>query len=95
MLEWNEACKRNPSFSMKEHGKQMSDWLNKKYWSELQNCFGRFDKDDSWDALINTIELYQTVAKETVKLLKYKYDEKLDEKMFQFIKDLRYSSNSK
>ena len=93
MLEWNEACKRNWNFSPKDHGKQMSDWLDKNYWNELHNCFGRFDKEESWNALINTIQLYQAVAKETAKFLKYEYDEKLDGRMSQFIKDLKSSSD--
>ena len=93
MLEWNEACKRNWNFSPKDHGKQISDWLDKKYWNELHNCFGRFDKEESWNALINTIQLYQAVAKETAKFLKYEYDEKLDGRMSQFIKDLKSSSD--
>jgi len=92
MLKWNEACKRKWNFSPKNQGKQMSDWADKNYWSELQNCFGRFDKEDSWSALMNTIQLYQTVAKETAKHLEYRYDKKLDEKTFQFIKDLKSSS---
>jgi aminoglycoside 6-adenylyltransferase len=93
MLEWNEACKRNWNFSLKDHGKQMSDWLDKNYWNELHNCFGRFDKEESWNALLNTIQFYQAVAKETAKFLKYEYDEKLDGRMSQFIKDLKSSSD--
>jgi aminoglycoside 6-adenylyltransferase len=93
MLEWNEACKRNWNFSPKDHGKQISDWLDKKYWNELHNCFGRFDKEDSLIALLNTIQFYQAVAKETAKFLKYEYDEKLDGRMSQFIKDLKSSSD--
>ena len=95
MLEWNEACKRNWNFSPKDHGKQMDDWLDRKYWNELHNCFGKFDKEDGWHALINTIQLYKTVAKETAKFLEYSYDERLDEKMFQFIKNLKSSSDRK
>lgn len=95
MMEWNEACKRNWNFSPKDHGKQMNDWIDKNYWSELQNCFGRFDKEESWNALMNTIQLYQTVAKETAKFLDYSYNERLDERMFQFIKDLKLSCNKK
>jgi aminoglycoside 6-adenylyltransferase len=95
MLKWNEACKRNWSFSPKDDGKQMSDWLDKKYWNELQNCFGRFAKEDEWTALINTIQLYQTVAKETARFLQYKYDERLEEKMFQFVKELKSSSENR
>jgi aminoglycoside 6-adenylyltransferase len=89
MLEWNEACKRDSNFSPKDHGKQIGDWVDKKYWNELDKCFGKFDKQESWTALLNTMQLYQSIAKETATLLGITYDQKLDDKMFQFINTLK------
>jgi aminoglycoside 6-adenylyltransferase len=88
MLEWQEAGKCKWNFSAKNSGKEMQTWLNKNSWEALHQCFGKFDKKDSWDALNNTIKLFRKAARETAHNLKYEYDEQLDRYISQFINEL-------
>ena len=89
MLEWNEACKQTKYFSPKNHGKEMKSQLNENIWQELEDCFGKFDKKDSWRTLNNTIKLYRKVAVETAKILGFTYDQKPDQHISAFIENLK------
>lgn len=95
MLEWNHAIKARWKFSPKKDGKNMKDWVDKKIWKELEDCFGRFDKRDSWKALQKTIKLYQRIAPKTAEHLKYPYDQKLDHGISKFIKKRSWSRADK
>jgi aminoglycoside 6-adenylyltransferase len=88
MLEWRESGKRAWNFSAKNGGKEMQNWLNKNSWEALHQCFGKFDKKDSWHALNNTIKLFRKAAREMSRHLKYEYDEQLDRYISQFINEL-------
>ncbi len=89
MLEWQEASKREWNFSPKNCGKEMQTWLNEYDWQNLQYCFGKFDKQDSWQALLNTITLYKKAATEIADNLKYEYNQKLEANISQFIEELK------
>ena len=95
MLEWNESSKRNWDFSPKDNGKEMKDWVDKYIWDRLGNCFGRFDSEESWDALDSTIKIYREITMETANYLEYDYDEQSDNKISQFIEDLKIKSGIK
>ncbi|HEY6976127.1 MAG TPA: aminoglycoside 6-adenylyltransferase [Chitinophagaceae bacterium] len=88
MLEWQEAGKRKWKLSAKNYGKEMQSWVNKNSWQALHYCFGKFDTQESWDALKNTIQLFRKAAIETARLLEYEYNEELDSHISQFIRDL-------
>ncbi|MBS1598071.1 MAG: aminoglycoside 6-adenylyltransferase [Bacteroidetes bacterium] len=85
MIEWNHAIDSKWNFSPKQDGKNMKDWIDKKLWSALHDCFGRFDKKDSWRALKKTMKLYRKVAVKTASQLKYIYDHKMDEGISEFV----------
>jgi aminoglycoside 6-adenylyltransferase len=93
MLEWNTAAKRNEPFSPKDHGKQINSWLDQNIMRELENCFGKLNQEDGWNALNNTIHLYRKVALETASILQLEYDESLDNRMHTFIEALRSRVN--
>jgi hypothetical protein len=63
-------------------------WLNENSWKALHHCFGKFDKQNGWHALNNTIKLFRKVAKGTARYLRYEYNEKLDRYISQFIAEL-------
>jgi aminoglycoside 6-adenylyltransferase len=89
MLEWQEATKHDWNFSPKNCGKEMQSWLNKSASEDLQYCFGKFDKHDDWQALYNTVKLYRKIAIETAHILHYKYNQKLDTHISDFIEELK------
>jgi len=93
MLEWQEADKREWKFSAKNSGKEMQSWLSENSWQALHHCFGNFDKQDSWRALNNTIQLFRKAATETAHLLRYEYNKELDNYISGFINELENLQN--
>ena len=95
MLQWNESSKRNWNFSAKDNGKEMKDWIDKHIWEKLGTCFGRFEPEESWQTLDNTIKIYREVTVETANCLEYEYDQQSDNHISQFIEDLKINSGIK
>jgi len=89
MIEWNHAAKMKWNFSPKNDGKNMKSWTDKKIWKDLSDCFGRFDKKDGWKALEKTTKLYRKIAIKTAAHLHYKYGQKLDDGIIDFMKQLK------
>jgi aminoglycoside 6-adenylyltransferase len=89
MLQWNESGKRNWNFSAKDNGKEMKDWIDKNIWEKLGACFGRFEPEESWQTLDNTIKIYREVAMETANRLAYEYNQQSDNHISQFIEELK------
>jgi aminoglycoside 6-adenylyltransferase len=79
MIEWHHGIKARWKFSPKREGKQMKDWVERKTWKELHECFGEFDKRDSKEAVRATMKLYRRIATKTAQHLKFEYDQKLDD----------------
>jgi len=88
MIEWNHAAKLKWGFSLKNEGKNMKEWIDKKTWEDLHKSFGRFEKKDSWKAMEKTIKIYRRIAIKTANQLKYKYNQKPDDAISEFIKNL-------
>ncbi len=89
MLQWHKAAHENWNISLKNFGKEMKTWLDKSLWNELSQCFAKFNTEDSWKALENTIMLYQKLARETAAYLQYTYNEKLDKSISNFIQTIK------
>ena len=71
MIEWNEKAKHGFDYNTGCAGKRMQSWVSSETWSALDKCFAHFDADDSWKALIATIELFSKLAKEMAGKLGY------------------------
>ncbi|MEO8211145.1 MAG: aminoglycoside 6-adenylyltransferase [bacterium] len=89
MIGWNHASKCNWSFGPKNLGKGMKDWIDNSLWDEFNFCFGKFEKNDSLNALKNTIKLYRKITIETAKYLGYDYNFKLDESITKFVDTIK------
>lgn len=89
MLQWHKASHENWNISFKNFGKEMKTWLDENIWKELNQCFAKFNAEDSWKALENTIILYEKIAKETAEYLQYSYNEKLNKSISNFIQTIK------
>ena len=89
MIEWNEKAKHGLDYNTGCAGKRMQLWVSSETWSALDTCFAHFDRDDSWKALIASMELFSTLAKETAKKLGYTYLSDVDENITGFVKKLK------
>ncbi len=89
MLEWHHIARHATDFNPKLYGREMQNWLDRSLWNKLYDCYSGFDKESSWRALNNTIELYRSVAKETAAHFFFEYNDKLDNNMSSFIVKLQ------
>lgn len=89
MIEWHEMAKHNWNYDTFWHGKNMHTWVSKETWTELQKCFAHFDTNDSWQALITTINLFRHVATQTTKILGYQYPTTVDKNITDYIQGLK------
>ena len=60
-------------------GKRMQDWVAEETWSRLQACFARFDPEDCWQALNQTMIFFRDLSMQTAALLKFSYPQDLDD----------------
>ncbi|HMH33535.1 MAG TPA: aminoglycoside 6-adenylyltransferase, partial [Puia sp.] len=88
MLEWNAATRSNFTLSIKREGKYISDWIHPAYKSRMGACFAGWDALAQHSALMASLDLFRTVAKETASLLDYAYKEKPDQNLSNYIATL-------
>lgn len=89
MIEWNEASKHQWNYDTYWHGKKMQSWVNKETWTKLYDTFGHFDVDDSWKALLATVDIFSNLAKQTAKEMGYQYPENIDTNITNTIQKIR------
>ncbi len=89
MLEWHAKVQHGWNYDTLYQGKHMQSWCDKETWMALTNCFARFDTEDSWKALIATIELFGCIGKQTAKSLGYQYPTDVDENITGFVLRIR------
>ncbi len=90
MIEWHEMAKHNWDYDTFWHGKNMHAWVSKETWTELHNCFAHFDAEDSWKALIATIELFGRIGKQTAEHIGYQYPTDVDKNITEFVQKIRH-----
>ena len=89
MIEWNELAKVNFDKDIPPMGKRMQEWVGKNTWDSLYQVFGHFDSEDSWKALLKTIELFRELAVDTAKRMGYRYPKDVDLNISKFIGSLK------
>ncbi len=85
MIEWYELSKHKWSYDVKYLGVRMEDWVSPDIWKKLHECFAHFDREDSLDALANTMDLFEDISTRAAKNLKFKYPEKVGEYIKNFV----------
>ena len=88
MLEWNASAIQRFQLRIKREGKYMSDWINPSYYSRLPDCFASWGALHQEEALLASISLFRTCAKETAEMLSYHYNEKADQGISHFISSI-------
>ena len=73
MLEWHARVTKNRKRDIWLRGRFLEEWADTRAVKELGEAFARYDESEIWRALINTMELFRWVAKETATGLGYSY----------------------
>lgn len=89
MLEWHAQAAHNGELDTWFAGKYMQSWVQPELWDAFSGIFARFDKEDSWRAVLALIPLYRRLAIETAAHLNYPYPHEMDEGISGFILDNR------
>src|ERR1700722_11530892 len=88
MLEWNAAARAGFLFSISDDGKKIKDWVEDRYYQQLDKCFSNWNQDSGISALEACLNLFEEVAKETALLLQFSINESVSAGIRQFVKQL-------
>ena len=94
MIEWNEQGRHNWNYQTYWMGTKMHEWMSNDICEKLHHTFAHFDRKDSWEALVKTIELFRTVAYQLGARMNFTYPKDVDENITGFILQLQKSSHS-
>lgn len=89
VMEWHARVVNGWAYDTWHDGKFVAEWTDAQTWAVLKHTFGHFDGGDSWRALLATMDLFRRLATETAAHLGYPYPVLLDERVTQFIGQLR------
>lgn len=78
MLEWHAKATKSRKRDTWLRGRFLEEWADKRAIKELAEAFARYDAGDIWRALVNTMDLFRWIGKETAAGLKYEYPEDAD-----------------
>lgn len=92
MIEWHEHTRHGWEYNTWYLGVHSHVWMGKDTWADLQKVFGSFDAQDSWQALVATIELFRKLATQTAEKLGYQYPINVDKNITGFAQQLRFES---
>ena len=59
MLEWHAVATRGADADVWHIGRHLRDWAAPEFVGRLGIVFGRFDRTDSWQALLATCDLFR------------------------------------
>jgi aminoglycoside 6-adenylyltransferase len=79
MLEWREKAVHGASCDTWHAGRFLREWVSPEVYAELRKAFGRFDRVESWNALINTCDLYRSLSREVAVRMGFDANEALSD----------------
>lgn len=62
MMEWNAQARAGWGANTWFMGKHLRAWVEDATWDALHSAFARFDSDDSWPALLATLDLFRRLG---------------------------------
>lgn len=62
MIEWYEKALNGPEYDTWHAGRFMKEWASIDVYNDVLSCFGRFNKSDSWVALMQTASLFKRLS---------------------------------
>ena len=89
MIEWHERTHNGWNYNTYYLGVHMPSWISSETWNDLQQTFGHFDAQDSWQALHATIALFRKLATQTAHALGYAYPSNVDKNITSFVREIR------
>ena len=88
MVEWHAKSVHGWPYETWYLGLRMRDWAEPEVWERLFSVFGRFDAQDSWQALAETMDLFSEVAKQVSGCMHYRYPDGVEDNLRSYIDSL-------
>jgi aminoglycoside 6-adenylyltransferase len=78
MIEWHARSLHGWDYDTWDHGRFLEEWAEPRVIEALRPAFARYDAADAWRALLATMALFRSLAKETAGRLGYPYPAQVD-----------------
>lgn len=75
MLEWHTQAASDQQKDTWMRGRFLEEWADPRALQALRTVFASYDLEDVWRALLETMDLFEWVSKETKQLRKFTYPE--------------------
>jgi aminoglycoside 6-adenylyltransferase len=73
MIEWHARATQGDQVDVWYIGTKMRNWAEAEVWDDVHHVFGRFDRADSWRALLATVQLFDRIARDVAKADGFEY----------------------
>jgi aminoglycoside 6-adenylyltransferase len=88
MIEWHARIKRGSECETWALGRFIEEWADPRVIEHLGRAFARYEEEDVWRALLETMELFGWVAQETADGLGFRYPQALDREVTEWVQGL-------
>ena len=89
MIEWHEKVKHGWNYDTNCDAKRMNTWVSPEAWKKAHETFAHFDAVDSWEKLMNTLELFRKLSAEAAGGLGLEYPHEMAKNICDYITKLR------
>jgi aminoglycoside 6-adenylyltransferase len=74
LIEWHTHSRAEKECATWYNGRFIEQWAGAEILKKLPDIFAHYDKNDIWNALLNTSELFNQIARDIALDLKYVYE---------------------
>jgi len=85
MLQWHAVARAGSALQLKNEGREMQSWIDPNVYAELNHCFGSFNHQQQWSALLSTTKLFSKLTHETASGFDFSYNDVPEKKITEFI----------
>jgi len=89
MFEWKVGITHNWSVRTGSGGGGLEKYLSRELWEEFASTYVGAGKEENWETLFRSIDLFRKVAVEVADQLGFSYPRTLDERVLKYLYDIR------
>jgi aminoglycoside 6-adenylyltransferase len=87
MIEWHTQVTSDRWSPVFEHGRFLEEWAPPVVIERLRATFPHYDPAEIWQARLEALDLFRSLAQETGARLGYSYPTQLEEKIMTWVRD--------
>ncbi len=88
MLTWHLGIKTDFKKNLGKEGKYFKDYLEPELWQKLTTTYANFELEDSWQSLLNMLELFQIISQKVATQFSFKYPKQEARNVIAYVKQL-------